>query len=207
MLPLDKNIIKFFCIAIITLFISFLVRTNEYLTYIFIITIWYFLFIYFNKVKQTKWFVKYFLVNLGATLILYSIWNKNKIIDNYGITILFLMNILIMFPFCLFHRKEKLWKDILKILILVYLLFTFKFENFKMKNGKFINVDKKWLLIQLFLLLFIYQDNVCMTYDNMSFVKPVVLVSLYPLLFPLDEFLIHRVVSLCISLCNYWNNI
>ena len=117
------------------------------------------------------------------------------------------MNILIMFPLCLFRRKEKLWKDILKILILVYLLFTFKFENFKMKNGKFINVDKKWLIIHLFVLLFIYQDNICMSYQNMSIIKPVVLISLYPLLFPLDEFLIHRVVSLCISLSIYWNDI
>ena len=207
MLQLDKNIINFFCITIITLFVSFLVRTNEYLTYIFIITMWYFLFTSFNKVKQSKWITKYFLVNLGMTFVLYSIWNKNKIIDNYGIIILFLMNILIMFPLCLFRRKKKLWRDIFKILILVYLLFTFKFENFKMKNGKFINVDKKWLIIHLFVLLFIYQDNICMSYQNMSIIKPVVLVSLYPLLFPLDEFLIHRVVSLCISLSIYWNDI
>ena len=42
MLLPENNIIKFFYITLITLFISFLVRTNEFLTYIFIITMWYF---------------------------------------------------------------------------------------------------------------------------------------------------------------------
>jgi hypothetical protein len=83
-------------------------------------------------------------------------------------------------------------------LILVYLLYTLKFESLKMRNGKFVNIDKKWLMLHLFLLLFIYQDNDCMTNHIRLMLKPIVLVSLYPLLFPLDEFLIHRLLSLCI---------
>ena len=206
MSPPEKKIIIIASIGLLTLFSSLMVKKNEYLTYIFIITSWYFLFTSYRKIKPKKWFAKLFLVHLGMTFVLYSVWNKNKIIDDYGITISFLLNILIMFPLCLFRKKDKLWKDYLKIIVLLYLLFTFKFENFKMKKGKFINVDKKWLLIHLFVLLFIYQDNVCLPKQNMPFVKPAVLISLYPLLFPLDEFLIHRVVSLCISLLIHWNN-
>ena len=202
----EKKFIIIITIGLFTLFSSLIVKNNEYLTYIFIITSWYFLFTSYRKIRPKKWLAKLFLVHLGMTFVLYSVWNKNKIVDDYGITISFLLNILIMFPLCLFHRKEKLWRDIFKIIVLLYLLFTFKFENFKMKRGKFINVDKKWLLIHLFVLLFIYQDNVCMPNQNMSFVKPAVLVSLYPLLFPLDEFLIHRVVSLSISSLIHWNN-
>ena len=206
MSPPEKKMIIIASIGLFTLFWSLIVKNNEYLTYIFIITSWYFLFTSYRKIKPKKWFAKLFLVHLGMTFVLYSVWNNNKIIDDYGITISFLLNILIMFPLCLFRRKDKLWKDIFKIIVLLYLLFTFKFENFKMKKGKFINVDKKWLILHLFLLLFIYQDNNCMPNQNMPFVKPVVLISLYPLLFPLDEFLIHRVVSLCICSLIYWNN-
>ena len=202
----EKKIIIIACIGLFMLFLSWIVKKNEYLTYIFIITSWYFLFMSYHKVKPKKWFLKIFLLQLGMTFVLYSVWNTNKIIDDYGITILFLLNILIMFPVCLFYRKDKLWRDIFKIIVLLYLLFTFKFENFKMKNGKFINVDKKWLLIHLFVLLFIYQDNVCIPNQNIPFIKPTVLISLYPLLFPLDEFLIHRTVTLCLCALIYWNN-
>ena len=64
-----------------------------------------------------------------------------------------------------------------------------------MRGGQFVNPDKKWLYFHLFLLLFIYYDNSCISNDKSL---PIILISLYPLLFPLNDFLIHRLLSLCI---------
>jgi hypothetical protein len=152
------------------------------------------------------WFIKTFLLQLSFTSVIYSIWNKNEIVDNYIIPITFLLNVLFIKPLCLFKKNKKFWRDIIKVLMLLYLLITFNIKNFRMKAGRFINVDKKWLIIHLLVLIIIYQDNVCMSNYKNLILKPTALIALYPLLFPLDEFLIHRLVSLCIISSLWWKD-
>tara|TARA_B100001559_G_C16496368_1_gene620965 strand:+ start:2469 stop:3092 length:624 start_codon:yes stop_codon:yes gene_type:complete len=178
---------------------SVLVKQSKGMAYCIVLLLWlFFLMIPYKNYQPKSWFLKMFLLYLGLTAVVYSMWNRNKLVDEYVIPILFLINILIIFPICLFRDKNKFWRDILKVGIVLYLLYTLKFGSLKMRNGKFANIDKKWLMIHLFLLLFIYQDNNCMSNNIGLILKPVVLVSLYPLLFPLNEFLIHRLLSLCI---------
>ena len=178
---------------------SVLIKQSEGVSYCVVFLLWlFFLMIPYKNYQPKSWFLKMILLYLGLTAVVYSMWNRNKLVDEYVIPILFLINILIIFPICLFRDKNKFWRDILKVCLLLYLLYTLKFENLKMRNGKFVNIDKEWLMIHLFLLLFIYQDNNCMSNNIGLILKPVVLVSLYPLLFPLNEFLIHRLLSFCI---------
>ena len=204
--PLEKKLTLVIFIFLFIILSSILVKQNKFVAYIIVFILWlFFLLLSYKKIKPRIWVVKLILLYLAFAFVIYSMWNRNKIIDNYVITILFLLNILIIIPICLFRDKDKFWKDILKTLVIMYLLFTFKFDNFKMKKGKFVNVDKQWLIIHLFVLLFIYQDNNCWGQYKLFNIKPIIWVSLYPLLFPLDEYLIHRSLSLSIGSIIYWH--
>ena len=196
---MEKKVVVILMSILSVLLSSVLVKQNKSISYCVVFLLWlFFLMIPYKNYQPKTWFLKMFLLYLGLTAVIYSMWNRNKLVDEYVIPILFLINILIIFPICLFRDKNKFWRDLLKVAILVYLLYTLKFESLKMRDGKFVNINKEWLMIHLFLLLFIYQDNNCMSNDNMFVLKPIVLISLYPLLFPLNEFLIHRLLSLCI---------
>lgn len=196
---MEKKVVVILMSILSILLTSMFIKQSKVISYCIVFLLWlFFLMIPFKNYQPKPWFFKMFLLYLGLTAVTYSIWNRNKLLDEYVIPILFLINIVIIFPICLFQDKNKFWRDLIKVLMLVYLLYTLKFESLKMRNGKFVNIDKKWLMLHLFLLLFIYQDNDCMTNHIELMLKPIVLVSLYPLLFPLDEFLIHRLLSLCI---------
>ena len=196
---MEKKVIVILMSILSVLLSGVLIKQSKGISYCVVLMLWlFFLMIPYKNYQPKAWFLKMFLLYLGLTAVVYSMWNRNKLVDEYAIPILFLINILIIFPICLFRDKNKFWRDLLKVAILVYLLYTLKFESLKMRDGKFVNIDKEWLMIHLFLLLFIYQDNNCMSNDNMFALKPIVLISLYPLLFPLNEFLIHRLLSLCI---------
>lgn len=203
----EKKLIKIFIVFLSIILSSIMVKKNKYIAYFIVFLSWLFFIVssYKNN-RGATWFIKTILLHLCFTSVIYSIWNKNKLIDNYVVSLTFLMNVLFIFPMCLFQSKEKILRDVIKALLLVYLLVTFKLDNFKMKGGKFINVDKKWLITHLFVLLFIYQDNVCMSGYKKFILKPIALIAMYPLLFPIDEFLIHRLVSLCIIGNMWWQN-
>lgn len=175
---------------------SISIKKNKTISTAILLILWIsFLLVPYKNYKPKIWYIKMLLLFVGLTCVIYSMWNKNDVNDNYIIPILFLLNIIIVFPICLFKNRKKLWRDLLKCLMLIYLLYSLDFNKLRMRSGQFVNPDKKWLYFHLFLLLFIYYDNDCITNDK-SF--PIILISLYPLLFPLNNFLIHRLLSLCI---------
>ena len=187
--------------------VSFLLLNFKYFSFIFVCLIWVMFFIFSHKrFGENTLYFKSIAMYLSLTSVTYSLWYRNEINDNYIAPILFMINILFILPMCLFDNNNKFSIDFIKTLLLGYLLATFKLENFKLYKGKFVNLDKRWLITHLLILIFIYQDNGCMGYYKNYTIKPIVWIALYPLLFPLDEFLIHRVISLCIMSILWWKD-
>ncbi len=182
--------------SLIVILSSIFIKKNKEISSAILFFLWVlFLMIPYKNFKPKMWYIKMILLYAGLTAVVYSIWNKNDINDNYIIPILFLINIIIVFPICLFKNRKIFWRDLLKCIMLIYLLYSLDFNKLRMRGGKFVNLDEKWLYFHLFLLLFIYYDNNCISNEKSV---PIMLISLYPLLFPLNDFLIHRLLSLCI---------
>ncbi len=182
--------------SLVIILSSMFIKKNKAASIAILLFLWiFFLLIPYKNYKPKMWYIKMLLLYVGLTAVIYSIWNKNDINDNYIIPILFLLNIIIVFPICLFKNGKMFWRDLLKCFMLIYLLYSLDFNKLRMRGGQFVNPDKKWLYFHLFLLLFIYYDNSCISNDKSI---PIILISLYPLLFPLNDFLIHRLLSLCI---------
>ena len=182
--------------SLVIILSSMFIKKNKAASIAILLFLWiFFLLIPYKNYKPKMWYIKMLLLYVGLTAVIYSIWNNNDINDNYIIPILFLLNIIIVFPICLFKNGKMFWRDLLKCFMLIYLLYSLDFNKLRMRGGKFVNLDEKWLYFHLFLLLFIYYDNNCISNEKSV---PIMLISLYPLLFPLNDFLIHRLLSLCI---------
>jgi len=182
--------------SLVIILSSMFIKKSKAASIAILLFLWIFFFLIpYKNYKPKMWYIKMLLLYVGLTAVIYSIWNKNDINDNYIIPILFLLNIIIVFPICLFKNGKMFWRDLLKCFMLIYLLYSLDFNKLRMRGGQFVNPDKKWLYFHLFLLLFIYYDNSCISNDKSI---PIILISLYPLLFPLNDFLIHRLLSLCI---------
>ena len=191
---MNKELIMFASLVIVLS--SIFIKKSKEISSVILLFLWiFFLLIPYKNYKPKMWYIKMLLLYVGLTAVVYSMWNKSDINDNYIIPILFLINIIIVFPICLFNNRKIFWRDLLKCFMLIYLLYSLDFNKLRMRGGQFVNPDKKWLYFHLFLLLFIYYDNNCISNDKSL---PIILISLYPLLFPLNDFLIHRLLSLCI---------
>ena len=77
-------------------------------------------------------------------MILYSIFEHNKIINNYILPLLLFLNIVTL-----------LWTvdinsnilNIVNIVLLLYLLYIFDYRDFQVENGKLVNPNTKWISI------------------------------------------------------------
>jgi len=173
-----NNILKY--IYIILFFISvifFLIRAN-------------------TLYKYKGWFYKLILLLLSGIFMTISLYYNNIYLNDYILPILLYLNILILIYITIRNKKNNL--DYITILGLIYLLLTFKIKNFKIKNGKLINPDIEWIYSSIILLILYYilSNNNSITYYSKI---GLILLILYPLLFPIDEYFIHRIYSLCLA--------
>ena len=89
------------------------------------------------------------------------------------------------------------------LFVLIYLLMTFDFEDFKFKDGILIKVNKKWIFSYIILLsiwFLLLPSEYVTLYSKLG----LVVLILYPLLFPLEEYFIHRASSLSICSAIHW---
>ena len=151
--------------------------------------------------KYKGWFYKSILLILSGIFITISLYYNNIYVNEYILPILLYLNILILIYITIRNKKNNL--DYITIIGLFYLLLTFKLKNFRVKNGKLINPDKIWIYLSIILLILYYilsNDNTITDYSKMG----LILLVLYPLIFPIDEYFIHRIYSLCfIVFTNY----
>ena len=82
---------------------------------------------------------------------------------------------------------------------ILYLLYTFNYQDFKVKHGVLINVNREWILsyIVILILWYLTTSKSILSSGEKLFC---ILWILYPLLFPMEEYFIHRVFILALSL-------
>ena len=142
------------------------------------------------KLYDTKtWFHKTMLIYISAFLILYSMFHQNKLINIYLLPLLLFLNIGIL----LFANKKN-YLGYLNIILLLYVLYKFNYRDFKIKEGKLLSPNYQWILLHIVILIFYYITSD--SYQGVTFKFSNIVLILYPLLFPMDEYFIHRVFSL-----------
>ena len=138
------------------------------------------------KLYDKIWFYKTILVYIATSLILYSIFRQNKIIDTYLIPLLIFLNIGI-----LIFTTKKSYLGYLNIILILYLLYHFNYKDLKIKGGKLLSPNYQFIVLYIVILIFYFITNKGIT----NKLSHIVLV-LYPLLFPKDEYFIHRAFPL-----------
>ena len=149
------------------------------------------------------WFYKSVLLILAGIFMTISIYYNNIYTNTFSFSpILLYLNILILIYITIKNKEKN--SDYITIIGLIYLLLTFKMDNFIIENGMLVKVDKKWIYSHILLLILYYilsNNNTIPFYSKIG----LILLVLYPLLFPLKEYFIHRIYSLCFCVfTNYY---
>ena len=89
--------------------------------------------------------------------------------------------------------------NLIPLIGILYLLYTFNYQDFKVKHGVLINVNREWILsyIVILILWYLTTSKSILSSGEKLFC---ILWILYPLLFPMEEYFIHRVFILALSL-------
>jgi hypothetical protein len=153
----------------------------------------------YKNYSLNTWFYKSLLVYGAAFMIIYSIFKHNEIINNYLLPLLLFFNITILLS--TIDKNNKYW-NVINIVLLLYLLYIFNYKNFKVKNGKLINPNITWIISMIFILIFYYITSTSKKGVKYKYIN--ILLILYPLLFPINEYFIHRVLSLSFATSISW---
>ena len=174
----------------------------EYVYFIsFIISLY--LFIYnIKKIYSYKnWFYKNILIFLAGGIMLYSLFYDNKTINNYILPILLVINIAILF-FVTLNNKYTII-NILPLFGIIYILCIFNIKDFVFKKGKLVNLNKQWIYkhIVVLIIYYLFLNKSAMELNDRI---GAIIIILYPLLFPLNEYYIHRIFSLSLMTQIAW---
>ena len=85
--------------------------------------------------------------------------------------------------------------NLVPLIGILYLLCTFDYKDFQFKNGRLIKVNKQWILSHIVILIPWYL-TMNMNILNIQEKISCTLWILYPLLFPMEEYWIHRSFTL-----------
>jgi hypothetical protein len=147
----------------------------------FIISLYLF-YINFNKIDRYKgWLLKSILLLIAAFVVLYSMFYDNRIINNIILPILLILNISILI-YITFKNKYTII-NLIPIIGLLYILYNFNIKDFHINKGKLIKPNKKWIY---------------------SYKIGNILLLLFPLLFSLNEYFMHRIFILCLMVQLSW---
>tara|TARA_A100001015_G_C14972661_1_gene705825 strand:- start:867 stop:1295 length:429 start_codon:yes stop_codon:yes gene_type:complete len=128
---------------------------------------------------------------------------NNNLINKNILSLLLFLNIFILIPILLLNKFTFLTPIVL--IGLIYLLISFDKNYFIFKNGNLIKLDKKWIYSHIIILILFYisLDKSYLT----NFTKLILIILiLYPLLFPLKEYFIHRIFTLSFVVALCWYN-
>tara|TARA_B100001063_G_C16744476_1_gene546697 strand:- start:115 stop:642 length:528 start_codon:yes stop_codon:yes gene_type:complete len=150
----------------------------------------------FKYYKPNSWLYKSLLIHLGTFL---SLNTCNKIIGYWIIPLIIYLNIFILL-IIQYSLDKSNW---FSFIIILFLLFTFKFKNFRTRCGRLINPDKEWIFVSIFLLIIWYS---LLNEKYVLYTSKIILIILvlYPLYFPIEDYFIHRGVTLSILSSLSW---
>lgn len=136
-----------------------------------------------------KWFAKHLLLLIAFIIFIINMQINNYFINKYLLPILFFLNVAILI-FITFNHKFNII-NYLVLLPILYLLYTFNYKDFEFKNGLLIKPNKKFIYIHIIILSIYY------IFSNFIWSKfALTLLVFYPLLFPINQYAIHRIFSL-----------
>ena len=151
--------------------------------------------------KNIYWASKYILVLLAGILGTYSLYRKNQFNDNYILPLLLFLNVgvLLLVDINNDRSPNNIHKvsiiGIIYLLVILVILVIFNYNDFKINKGILVNPNKHWIYLYIFILLLWYLSASNLIMADKSKVYSIILI-LYPLLFPIEEYFIHRVYSL-----------
>ena len=152
----------------------------------------------FKSYQPREWGHKVILIYISLFFYVISIFKSNSINDNYILPALLFINIGYLIYITLSNEYNIV--SLLPLIGIVYLLYTFNLQDFRFKEGILINVNRKWILSHIVILISWYlttNKSILNWKERIS----CVLWILYPLLFPMEEYWIHRafILTLVIS--------
>lgn len=151
-----------------------------------------------KKYFPESWYYKSFLVIL-ITFIILNLSN-NKITNVYIIPLLIFLNILIL----LYIQYTIDKSNYVSYFLILGLLFTFPFKSFIMKKGIMINPNKKWIIFHIIILSIWYMLLSNKFIPSINKIALLIMI-LYPLIYPIEEYFIHRLSALCLLFILYWS--
>ena len=189
------------------MYFIFYIIMNNYLLLIYILSFFISTYLFFQtsikKYKPSIWFYKMILIFLAAICVFVSLFVKSDLNDKYIFGILLFLNIAILI---LIIKVKNKFIETLIIIGLIYLLLTFRLNDFIIDNGKLISVNKNWIYTYILILIsfYLYTDNDILSSDGKI---GNILLILFPLFFPLEEYFIHRIFTLYLLTAMRWNGI
>ncbi len=150
----------------------------------------------YNIYKPNSWFYKSLLIHIGAFLLINTC---NKKINSWLVPLIIYLNFFILL-FVQYTIDKFNW---ISFLIILFLLFTFKFNKFKTNCGRLINPDKEWIFNSI-ILLTIWYSLLNEKYVLLTSKLILIILVFYPLLFPIEEYFIHRGITLSIVSSLSW---
>jgi hypothetical protein len=169
-------------------------NNNLYYYFLLIPFIFYFFITtpYINYTPK-EWLYKTLLIYIALLILIISMQMNIDIINTYFLPFLLFLNVAILFYITLSNKFTLI--NLLPLLGLTYLLFTFDYKEFKINKGLLINPNKKWIYDSIITLCFWYLLTDVNVLSKTGKIINIVLI-LYPLLFPLNQYFIHRTFSL-----------
>ena len=142
------------------------------------------------KNYDKKWLYKFSIIILFFIVISINMFLNNYYINKYIFPLLLFLNIAILF-FISFNHKFN-FINYLVLLPILYLLYTFNYKDFELKNNCLLkNPNKKWIYSYIIIL------SIYFLFSNFIWSKiALTLLVFYPLLFPINQYFIHRIFSL-----------
>ena len=137
-----------------------------------------------------KWLYKFSIIIISFIVISINMFLNNYYINKYIFPLLLFLNIAILF-FISFNHKFN-FINYLVLLPILYLPYTFNYKDFELKNNFLLkNQNKKWIYSYIIIL------SIYFLFSNFIRSKIcLILLVFYPLLFPINQYYIHRIFSL-----------
>lgn len=137
--------------------------------------------------------IKYILVLFACISIMVSLYRNYPINDIYVVPLLLFMNVGILLLMDINYKPS--YVHCLSMLGIVYLLTIYNYKEFEVNRGILVNPNKQWIYLYIAILSLWF---VTMNKKQTTLRSTVALFTLilYPLLFPINEYLIHRSFSL-----------
>ena len=178
---------------------------NKFLKIIYTLIVLISLIIYICNFKYTKTnenkpqIIKYFIMCIASVMGIYSLYKTNKYINKYILPLLIFLNVASLLYVSL-YENELNTIHIISLIGLVYLLLTFNYKDFELLNGILLYPNKSWIYKYIFILglWFISSSGRGWVIPNYPIINKTIscLILVYPLLFPIKEFFIHRTAAL-----------